>query len=66
MLVSDFESVAIVGIANDGTSCRPICVLSPRELRGLGPALVEAASEWHMLFGADDASLKDLAGSLMN
>jgi len=66
MLVSDFESVAIVGVANDETSCRPICVLSPRELRALGPALVEAASEWHVLFGADEAALKDLAGSLMN
>jgi hypothetical protein len=66
MLVSNFESVAIVGVAGDGTTRRPICVLSPRELRALGPALVEAASEWHVLFGADEAALKDLAGSLMN
>ena len=66
MLVSEFESVAIVGVANDGTTRRPICVLSPRELRALGPALVEAASEWHVLFGADEAAIRDLAGSLMN
>ncbi len=66
MLVSNFESVAIVGVAGEGTTRRPICVLSPRELRALGPALVEAASEWHVLFGADEASIKDLAGSLMN
>jgi len=66
MLVSDFESVAIVGVANDGATRRPICVLSPRELRALGPALVEAASEWHVLFAADEAAMKDLAGSLMN
>jgi len=65
-LVSDFDSVAIVGVANDGTSCRPICVLSPRELRALGPTLVEVAGEWHALFGADEAALKDLAGSVMN
>ncbi|HTO78502.1 MAG TPA: hypothetical protein VMJ31_01865 [Methylocystis sp.] len=65
-LVSEFEGVAIVGVANDETTRRPICVLSSRELRALGPALVEAATEWHVLFCADDAALKDLAGSLMN
>ena len=65
-LVSEFEAVAIVGVASDGTTRRPVCVLSSRELRALGPALIEAATEWHVLFCADDAALKDLAGSLMN
>jgi len=65
-LVSEFEGVAIVGVANDGTTRRPICVLSSRELRALGPSLIEAATEWHVLFCADDSALKDLAGSLMN
>ncbi len=36
-LVSEFEGVAIVGVANDGATRRPICVLSARELRALGP-----------------------------
>ena len=65
-LVSEFEGVAIVGVANDGTTRRPICVLSSRELRALGPSLIEAATEWHVLFCADDVALKDLAGSLMS
>jgi hypothetical protein len=65
-LVAEFEGVAIVGVANDGTTRRPICVLSSRELRALGPSLIEAATEWHVLFCADDSALKDLAGSLMN
>ena len=65
-LVSEFEGVAIVGVANDGTTRRPICVLSSRELRALGPSLIEAATEWHVLFCADESALKDLAGSLMN
>jgi hypothetical protein len=65
-LVSEFEGVAIVGIASDGTTRRPVCVLSSRELRALGPALSRAATEWHVLFCADDAALKDLAGSLMS
>jgi len=65
-LVSEFEGVAIVGVADDGATRRPVCVLSSRELRALGPALSRAATEWHVLFCADDAALKDLAGSLMN
>ncbi len=65
-LVAEFEGVAIVGVANDETTRRPICVLSSRELRALGPALIEAATEWHVLFCADDSAIKDLAGSLMN
>jgi hypothetical protein len=65
-LVSEFEGVAIVGVANDETTRRPVCVLSSRELRALGPALIEAATEWHVLFCADDSALKDLAGSLMS
>ncbi len=65
-LVSEFEGVAIVGVANDGTNRRPICVLSARELRALGFTLAEAANEWHVLFCADEAAIKDLAGSLMS
>ena len=65
-LVAEFGGVAIVGVANDETTRRPICVLSSRELRALGPALIEAATEWHVLFCADDSAIKDLAGSLMN
>ena len=65
-LVAEFGGVAIVGVANDETTRRPICVLSSRDLRALGPALIEAATEWHVLFCADDSAIKDLAGSLMN
>jgi hypothetical protein len=65
-MLSEFESVAIVGVASDGATRRPVCVLSSRELRALGPALSTAATEWHVLFSADDAAIKDLAGSLMN
>ncbi|ARN83417.1 hypothetical protein B1812_05575 [Methylocystis bryophila] len=65
-LVSEFEGVAIVGVAGEETARRPICVLSARQLRALGPSLSRAANEWHVLFCADESALKDLAGSLMN
>jgi len=65
-LVSEFEGVAIVGVEADGAGRRPVCVLSSREFRALGPARGEAASEWHVLFRADEAAIKDLAGSLTN
>lgn len=65
-LVSEFEGVAIVGVAREETARRPICVLSSRQLRALGPSLSRAANEWHVLFCADEAALMDLAGSLMN
>ena len=49
-----------------GATRSSICVLSSRQPRALGTAGQGAASEWRVLFCADEAALKDLAGLLMS
>lgn len=67
--VADVESGAIIGVARDGASLRPVCLFPAGERRAA--ALRELAqelgvAEWHVHFCAGSDPARDLAGSLLN
>lgn len=66
-LVAGFSAAAILGVVREGAARRAVCVLASRDF----PSIVQACKiarpeiqEWHVLFGADDASISDLAALL--
>ena len=70
--LADFSQGVVIGVAGEGASRRPICVLFAREFESERGRLVRqearalGASEWHVHFCADDADFHDLAGALLN
>jgi hypothetical protein len=66
--VADVESGVIVGVAREGVARRPVCVLGAGEgvaaLRLLAREL--GVVEWHVRFGDDAETVRDLSGSLLN
>jgi hypothetical protein len=66
--VADVREGVIVGVVREGVARRPVCVLGAGEgvgaLRRLGHELDVA--EWHVRFGADAETARDLSGSLLN
>lgn len=66
--VADVESGVIIGVAQENTGRRPVCVLGAGEnilsLRRLAREL--GVVEWHVRFGAGNDAARDLSGSLLN
>ncbi|PPD44428.1 MAG: hypothetical protein CTY15_06840 [Methylocystis sp.] len=68
--VSDVESGVVIGVTREGASIRPVFVLQARkgvESRALRELARELnVAEWHVHFSAEEATMRDLAGSLLN
>ncbi len=71
-LLAGFSGAAIIGVAREGATRRPICLMTSRQFNGpAGQALRAEAqhlglNEWHVHFSAEDADLRDLAGTLLH
>jgi len=66
-LVAGFSGAAILGVLREGAARRAVCVLASRDFpwgAQAGRSARPEIEEWHVLFGADDASIADLAASL--
>jgi hypothetical protein len=69
-LLGGFARGLLIGVAREGASRRPLCVLASRDFAGeAGCDLREAAqaqglAEWHVHFCATDAEADDLAAGL--
>jgi hypothetical protein len=66
--VADVQQGVIVGVVREGAGRRPVCVIGAGEgvgaLRRLAREL--GVAEWHVRFGADAETARDLSGSLLN
>lgn len=71
-VVADFSQAVIIGVAREGATRRPICLLSSCEFETAQGRNVRAAAraigvnEWHVRFGAGNGMLRGLAAALLN
>lgn len=72
-IVAEFSRALVIGVAREGTTRRPVCVLSSRDFEGAEGRMIRAdaralgGNEWHVHFSAeDDDILRGLAVALLN